>query len=610
MVTSRGWLLLAAGMVAACAAEGTTSSTSYSSSGGREADEPDVLADLRADSNRDGEIRFDDDSDAEDKTAWNARTGAIFLANIDDDDERCRSNLDDVTIADCNDASDEVVNGEDDALDLARLKTRPWPKTPDDAIGHFTIGPETKKARPFVRLFYRSGPGPTDFTPLDDDTEFYADEIREGIELAIEAKDIVRDLDTWDGYVDVVFTVTSSKGESTDTVRMRVAPVLTYHHLLPAEKVWVSNTRTPGNAAMRRDLVKACSAAGLDAPQTIDTDDPWTQDFFEPAFMSMPGPGGTQHVMRVNYRSANVFEPEDEKSPLRPAGKFVFRMRGKDVAGIQQFDRKHDVRMDTLNSFGNFETVPPYEKDGESFPLGRVIRGKTKSFFPDPSFSTMIEAQLQQPPIDVDTSWLLVAHVDETISFVKANTKRGWKVLVNDARLARKMLEEQVQAGRGNVPMFVGKTWYDFETGLERSAQVTIRQVLADTEVMRASAEAAVEVDAQLAVLKKATGLTDDEIIRIPFLHTTYDGKSVAYQPATVNGIYLSDTRFAAPDPHGPVIGGEDIFKKAIAEPLAELGITVDFLEDWEYHVGMGEVHCGTNTMREIPDVKWWESGR
>jgi protein-arginine deiminase len=386
--------------------------------------------------------------------------------------------------------------------------------------------------------------------------------------------------------------------------------VLTYHHLLPAEKVWVSNTRSPGNADMRRDLAKSCSTAGLDAPQTIAVDDPWTQDFFEPAFMSMPGPNGTQHVIRVNYRSANVFEPEKEESPLRPAGKFVFRMRGKDVAGVQQFDLKHDGRMDTLNSFGNFETVPPYEKDGERFPLGRVIRGKTKSFFPDKSFSTMIEAQRQQPPIDVDTSWLVVAHVDETMSFVKAKNERGWVLLVNDARLARKMLEDQVAAGRGGVPMFVGKQWFDFDTLTERSAQVTIQQVLADTEVMRASAEAAVEVDAQVAVLKKTVGLTDDEIIRVPFLHTTYDGRSVAYQPGMVNGIYLSDTRFAAPDPHGPVIGGKDIFKTAFADALAKIGITVDFVEDWEYHVGMGEVHCGTNTTRQIPEAKWWESGR
>ena len=40
-------------------------------------------------------------------------------------------------------------------------------------------------------------------------------------------------------------------------------------------------------------------------------------------------------------------------------------------------------------------------------------------------------------------------------------------------------------------------------------------------------------------------------------------------------------------------------------------GSTVDWIEDWdEYHLGIGEVHCGTNATRKIPEARWWESGR
>ncbi len=597
-----GQLLIAAGLVAC--AEQTTGGASSGQSG----PDPDVMADLRADSNRDGEIKFDE-SDAK-KTEWSKESGAIFLANIDDDSERCKLTSDDNTIATCNDAEDDIINGDDDALDLARLLTRPWPKTPADATGHIEILTEAAKER--VRLFKKVGEGPTDFEVLDEDNALSAEELRTGVELAIEAKDIVRDADKWDGFVEIELTVTSpSKGDASDKVKMRVAPVLTFHHLLPAEQIWVSNTHSPGNAATRADLANSCKAAEIAAPKTIDVDDPWTQDFFEPAFMSMPGKDGTQHAIRVNYRSANVFEPDKSKTPLRPAGQFVFKLRGRDVAGVQQFDVKHDLDMDTLNSFGNLETVPPYEKDGESFPFGRVIRGNVKSYYPDKTFVKMIESQGMQPPIYVDTSWLLVAHIDETVSFVKAPTPRGWALLVNDAPLAKKMLEDAVKAGKGNTPMFVGKSWVDFDTYEERPAEITIAEVLADTEVMKASAEAAAEVDAQLAIIKKETGLTDDEIIHVPFLHTTYDGKSAAYQPGTVNGVYVSDTRFGAPDPHGPMIDGKDIFKTALSEPLAKIGITVDFIEDWdEYHLGIGEVHCGTNSTRKIPETRWWESGR
>jgi protein-arginine deiminase len=597
-----GPLLITAGL-AACTVEQAGGAS------GNDASQPDVKADLRADSNRDGEVRLDDDSDTQ-KTTWDATNGAVFLANIDDDDARCKASGDDITIATCNDAQDEAVNGDDDALDLARLKTLPWPKTPLDATGHVEV--VTEAARENVRIFKKVGENATDFEPLAEDNTLTAEELRAGVELGIEAKDIVRDASKWDGYVEVQLTVTSpTKGESSDKVLLRVAPVLTFHHLLPAEQIWVSNTRTQGNADMRKDLAASCKAAGLEAPHTIDVDDPWAQDYFETAYTSMPGKDGTQHVMRVNYRSANVFEPKKAKNPLRPAGQIVFELRGKDVAGVQQFDIKHSPNMDTLNSFGNFETAPPHEKDGVQFPFGRVIRGKTKSYFPDPSFATMISSQGQQPEIDVDTSWLLVGHVDETISFVKAPTPRGWVVLLNDAPLAKKLLEDAVAAGKGDTPMFVGKSWVNWDTGEETPAQISIADVLADTEVMKASAEAAAEVDAQLAILKKELGLADDEIIHVPFLHITYEGKSAAYQPGTVNGVYISDTRFGSPDPHGPEIDGKDIFKTALSEPLAKIGITVDFIEDWdEYHLGIGEVHCGTNATRAIPEARWWTSGR
>lgn len=596
MVRTRTRLAFAALIAGACSSD-------------RRDPEPDLLADLRADSNRDGAVSFDDDSDKE-KLTWDSTAGAVFLANIDDDTVRCKSDVDDILIAQCNDAMDEIINGDDDAQDIARLKTRPWPKTPADAQGTFTI--DTVGAVPHVRLFWRSGEGATDFLPVADDTIFTAGEIRAGIELGIEAKDIVRDSASWDGFVDVRFNIVSpSRGNATDVVRMRVAPVLTYHHLLPTEAVWVSNTKSRGNALMRKDLEDACSAAEVGAPLAINVADPWTEDYFETGFMSMPGLAGMQHVIRINYRSANIYEPEEEKRPLRPAGQVVFAMRGPDVAGIQQFDLAHDRRMDTLDSFGNLETIPPYEKDGESFPFGRVLRGSTGSYFPDRSFTRMLDAQRQQPVIDVDTSWLFVAHVDETLSFVRANTPRGWVLLANDARLAKTMLEDQVAAGRGDFTMFADKSWADLSTNEKRPAEIAIKDVLADTEVMRSSAEAAAEVDAQVAILKDTIGLSDDEIIHVPFLHTSYLGRSIAYQPGTVNGIYLSPTHFAAPDPHGPVVEGKDIFKTALSEPLARLGVTVHFLEDWDdYHVRLGEVHCGTNTTRKVPVAKWWESGR
>jgi len=564
-----------------------------------------IVADLRADSNRDGEVLFDE-TDAV-KTTWDATAGAVFLANIDDDKGRCTKEGDDVALAKCNDAANEVIDGADDVLDLARLKTKPWAEAPDTATAIISITPEAKE---HVRLFKRIGEGATEFEVLAEDATLTVDEIRAGVELAIEGKDIVRDAKVWDGFVVVTLDVTVGEEKASDSVKMRVAPVLTYHHLLPAEEVFVSNTGSPGNRSMRTDLAKGCAAAKIPAPTQIDENDPWAQDFFETAYMTMPGPGGKQHVINVNLRSANVYDESDKKSPLRPAGQVVFTtLRGKNVAGVQQFDAKHSPQMDSLNSFGNLETIPPYTLAGKTYPLGRVLRGATTRFFPDPSFTKMIDGQAVQPHVDIDTSWLLVGHVDETLSFVKASTPRGWVLLVDDPTLGKKLLETQVTAGNGATPMFIGKEWYD-DRGKTTPAETTIAQVLADTTVMSGSAEAAVEIASQIAILKKETGLTDAEIVRLPGVHTTTQGLSMAYVPGMVNGIYVADGHFVAPKPHGPVVDGKDIFEQAMIDKLKPLGITVHFAEDWEYHAGVGEVHCGTNTRRKIPDTKWWESGR
>lgn len=561
------------------------------------ADDGDV--DLRADVNRDGVVRFDDPGDDLEEDTWDAKHGAIFLANLDDDQEKCPTTGDDVDLPKCNDAADDVVNGADDALDLARLKTKPWAAAPDSTKATITTSAPDR-----VRLFKVKG---TSFEVLGADGALTVAELREGIELGIEAKDIVRDPTKWDGHVDVTFTVDTGGGAKTDKVRMRVAPLLTSHHLSPAEATWVSQMSSAGNVALREDLATAATAAGALAPTGISTTDQWTQDFFETGFMSMPGPNGTQRAMRVNIRSANQTNPASTKNPLRRAGRVVFtQLRGKDSAGIQEFDATRNGRFDTLNSFGNFETIPPYTNGTESFPLGRVLRGNIASYYTDKSFTRMIEAQKVQAPLYIDTSWLLVGHVDETISFVKSSSPRGWALLVNDATLAKTMLEEQSAAGNGSAPMFVGKFW-DQRT----SAQVTIDEVLADTEVMQASAEAAVEVAAQLAIIKAAVGLTDDEIVKIPFLHQPYSRGSVAYQPGMVNGLYIAPGHFVAPNPHGPEIEGQDIFKTAMQSKLAPLGVTVHFAENWDlYHRALGEVHCGTNATRAIPTAKWWESGR
>ncbi len=582
---------------------------------------PGAVVDLRADVNRNGTVDLDDPTEDQGENTWDAKHGAIFLANIDDDQHSCPTTdgqgqpLSDIELAKCNDAADDVVNGQDDLADLAQLKSVPYPDAPDDAVGHIEL---SDSAKDHVRLFVGDGSGKSSsYKVLAPGDDLQASALKKGLDLRIEARDIVRDPAVWDGYVDVTLHVTAP-GENidqSDTVRMRVAPVITSTNLDAPETVYATLLAGDLDSNVFRAQLKQ-AATDAQVPNPLVTVNPpdgdqWTQDYFETGSMSMPAAGGKPHVIRVFYRSANVFSPTKPDNPLRPAGRVVFtQFRGKDVAGVQQFDIHHDQSSDSLNSFGNLETIPPYDYGGKSYPLGRVYRGSIPSFAPDPTFEKMIDAQAVQPRVDIDTSWLLVGHVDETTSFVKANTPRGWALVVNDPALAKKMLQDASAAGHGDAVMFKGENWLDNQNN-NVPADITIDQVLANTEVMSSSAEAATEIDSQIATLKKETGITDSEIIRVPFLHEKTQGYEVAYQPGTVNGIVLGDSDFGAPAPHGPVINGKDIFADEMTQTFKAHGITVHFIEDWGlYHRLDGEVHCGSNALRALPKVNWWETGR
>jgi len=583
---------------------------------------PGPIVDLRADNNRNGTLDWDDPTEDQDEDTWNTTHGAIFLANIDDDLKACPVTaqngdiLSDVELAKCNDAADTVINGDADALDLAPLGVRAWPAAPADTVATLSVD---DAAAPYVHLFIQRGGSLTYFDWTTD--QLSTDELRAGATLGIEGTDVVRDASTWNGFATITLTV----GTTTDVVQMRLAPIVTRHHLAQEEQVFVTKFATdPGSTAMRDTLYGAMDGTNsstpppnvteIDGDKTYNSaypyDDQWTQDFFEVGYMSMPAPGGQQHVIDVYLRSANVYYNSPD-NPLRDAGKVVFaQFRGPDAAGVVAYDVKHDQNMDSLNSFGNLETVPPYSLNGKDYPLGRLFRGSIPSFYPDPVFEKMMESQAVQPPIYIDTSWLLVGHVDETISFVKASTPRGWAVLVNDAALAKQMLQDQVTAGNGAVLMFDQMNWLDNNSN-PYPAAIAIQDVLADTSIMATSDAAAASVDGQLQVIKQETGITDSEIVHVPFLHESSQGASLAYQPGTVNGLYYAQDVFAAPDPHGPIINGQDIFKTQMHDALAPLGINVVWIEDWDlYHRLSGEVHCGTNSKRGLmPGEKWWESG-
>ncbi|KAF5552589.1 arginine deiminase type-3 [Fusarium mexicanum] len=536
---------------------------------------PRFKADIRADTNRDGRVDLQRLSDTIDKTRWNETHGAIFLPNIGDTGKRCRTEylhrntFSDERLDDCHDASDNTQRSPEY---LAPLKTVPNPDLFGSAKGTVTVPDATQ--RKFA-----------------------------GLDLGIDARDTrrpesrdTRNPESWDGNVTVRFTIQAGGTKSSDTVMLRVAPVLTHHHLQKVEQVLASGEDwDPTLVNFTNALVSITKAAGLKKDLYLfkEPSDRWVQDFVEPGYASMPGPNGTVSI-RIMIRC-----PGDE----RQGGRQLFLdFRKAGVGAVQHLG----ARGTDIDAGGNIEAIPPYTFKGKTWPAGRLIVGKhgNKSHH----LLSYLEAQESQKPVRLDTDWLAVGHVDEFVQFIPANNTRGWVAVISDPRLALEILNDQQKAGHGSV-LAISRKDHGFYV------IPTITQLLWMADVKNLNEWAAQKIDRNIKILKDEVGLTDEDIVRIPALFSETKRSELglskrevrASYPAVINNLVLTGyNTCVAPSPWGPVIDGKDVFVEEIRNTYARVGMKIRFMDVWEsHHEGNGAVHCGTNSIRDMSD-EWW----
>ncbi|MEU6248196.1 protein-arginine deiminase family protein [Glycomyces sp. NPDC047010] len=592
---------------------------------------------LLADTNRDGRVNA---ADSIGRSEWTTDRGAIVVPNLDDDLEACSTvgaegeRLGDDALAACSDGADEVVNGAADLLDMASLQIRPMRGIGDSASASIRVD-EASAAT--ARLFVRDG---DHYAVLGSDDLVGADRLRGGLNLALEATDIARN-ETWDGFVDVTLTVRDGRSVQSDRVRVRVAPLLLSHELAPIDRLIVADNGTGVEAAerdgydpdvgappvhdgeedFRRDLVSGLESAGLDGRLTMypTGDDRWMRDQFITGYAAMPGPDGVPHTMTVLLRSA-VVDPEGSTTefPLRDAGRPVFSLlRGADTAAVQTYspDRvgqdEYNALWGSFSSTGNVIVAPPYATGEGSWPAGRILYGSDGGdAAPDPSFVELLEAQGDQEPLAIDTSWLGVGHIDEFLSFTAADNDRGWAAVVADPQLGTALLEGLVDDGLG------GQTLVQ---GLATDPAMTVEEALASPELIEGNRIATEGIEAALAVLTEELGLGEEEIVRVPavFTELVVDGyprqKIVAnHMPAIVNGVETGTGAFLAIKPHGPLdAAGQDVLANASETAFHAVGARIAWVEAWDYGHAVGtvggEVHCLTNALRDQSATEpWW----
>ncbi|MDU0968384.1 MAG: protein-arginine deiminase family protein [Actinomycetaceae bacterium] len=594
-----------------------------------------------ADTNRDGVANPTDGSDTE-KAAATVRSGAVFLANIDDSSKRCPLTKDKVPLKldelkKCSDAADEVVNGPEDAKDLAPLASSPLPKLRDSASATLSVD---KASATKVHVFAKRGDEWTLVTPT---TQFSAADLKAGLTLGLEGTDVVRD-GSWDGSVAVTLTITDGKARKALTATLREAPLVTQNH---TETIQTLLTPT-GKAShfeqtMVDELGKLGKANGTEVKPFTPSSDVWTQDSFEPMYQSMPTADGPR-TMRVLLRTDQMrgvdydhfdseedfqdvhpkpIDPYYETKVVNPKNGHITLITVRDQVNLYQamyglrgpgvgvLSLGTNPKSFTLDSGGNIESLPPMP----GYPAGRVLMGhRTKENIPsdeeeneplEPSATIrgFFESQGVQKPIYLDTSFLSVGHIDEFLSTVPANNKLGWKLVVASPKMGVDLVKKLEAAGHGDEPLVSNP-----------GGAHNLISYGASQEIVDLNLNAERIIDENIATLKRETPITDADIIRVPVLwYFMYDDdapggvdqtKTHLYAqdllPNAVNGVPMKKNEFIAPKQWGPMIDGHDVFADAVTKAYKDAGVTVKFVNTYNVlYVHGGEVHCGTNALRE-----------
>lgn len=65
--------------------------------------------------------------------------------------------------------------------------------------------------------------------------------------------------------------------------------------------------------------------------------------------------------------------------------------------------------------------------------------------------------------------------------------------------------------------------------------------------------------------------------------------------------------QLGVPKPFGPQVKGKCALETEMCSLMEPLGLHCTFIDDFApYHKLLGEVHCGSNVLREPSTFKWW----
>lgn len=382
-------------------------------------------------------------------------------------------------------------------------------------------------------------------------------------------------------------------------VLLKGAPLILNHHLQPSELV--TAMKVNGGWGSNFDMIEGYEDALGDLFVEVSMNkyqgDVWVQDEIEFATLTAPGQHMDFVIDSIRNGQGNPGAGLDDLA--------------EDAFEGPDFGRGEwgGGRATSQDSFGNLEISPPVTVDGVEYPFGRIYWGTNGGgMSPADGLTDFLYSQQVQAPFEVDATFLCVGHVDEYSTFVPdPNAPNGFKFLWSDTQLAWDALEAMDPST--SIPRY--RTGHGFST---------VGDMVDDNHLRSYNEDMQDELDRELAIFKAELGLTDEDITLIPGLFEEVSwcgGTGVAVIPGMANLIVADnadgDTTLFIPDPwvrgqNDPV--GNDPVAEDFASRMPE-HLLIEFLDDWEvYHLGMGEVHCGTNVIRTPSETAWWTEAR
>ena len=395
------------------------------------------------------------------------------------------------------------------------------------------------------------------------------------------------------------------KGSAPMELSLTGAPLILNHHLQSSDLVMMMSanygqgmTNQAMQVAYRENLPDDAFKAFQASSYGYDV---WIQDEIE--FATLTSTDGVMDVVIDSIRNGqgqagsgldNV--PEDHfEGP-----DWIVRTWGTGTATGQDY-------------FGNLEISPPVTVDGVEYPFGRIYYGHTSGQFAvKEALRSFLDSQKVQKPFVVDTSWLIVGHVDEYQTTIPdPSSDKGFKFLMADTRIAWELLEAadpDTYLTRYSEP----KPYRGYEID-------TIGEFLDDDGLRAVNEDVQDILDAELDKFIVELGLEEEDILYVPVLfYEAYSGYDavVATTPGMVNlivadGVSGTPTLFI-PDPMMRTDvddTSQDPFIAYMESTLPE-GVDVVWMDDWYvYHMGLGEVHCGSNVVRPPAQPEWWVAG-